>query len=171
MRMKTHIAGWLLLLISLVALSGCHPLFLSANTTSSKIALKSYHGSYITALGEGEGWSLKQNDESEPGACGWFTQYHLANGKIALLTCHGRFVTAPRRGTTRLDWEVWQESGLGDCGQFVVVAQGNGFALETCAGKYLTAGDGNWEPPLQWGIVAETDAVQAWEIFTLVPQR
>ena len=115
-------------------------LLLPANTPSSKIALKSSHGRYVTALGEGEGWSLKQNDDTEPGDCGWFTQYHLANGKIALLTCHGRYVTAPRRGTTRLDWEVWQESGLGDCGQFDVVAQGSEIALKTCAGKYLTAG-------------------------------
>ena len=48
MRTRTHIAGWLLL-ISLVALTGCHPLLLPANTPSSKIALKSSHGRYVTA--------------------------------------------------------------------------------------------------------------------------
>ena len=97
MKTKTHIIGWLLLTISLVALTGCHPLLLPANTPTSKIALKSYHGRYVTALGEGEGWSLKQNDDAEPGDCGWFTQYHLADGKIALLTCHGRYRHGPQK--------------------------------------------------------------------------
>jgi hypothetical protein len=101
--------------------------------------------------------------------CGWFTQYHLDNGKIALVTCYGRYVTAPRRGTTRWDWELWQESGLGDCGQFVLRDLGsNVVAFETCSGNFFTAGDGNWESGLQWSVVAETDVIDAWERFTVL---
>ncbi|MBC8252621.1 MAG: hypothetical protein H8E35_01160 [Ardenticatenia bacterium] len=174
MRTKTRIAGWLLLIFSLVVLTGCHRLVIPAMTRAEKIALRSFHGRYVTALGEGEGWSLKQSPGPELSDCEWFTQYNLANGKIALETCHGRFVTAPRRGTTRFDWEVWQESGLGDCGQFVRQKLGEDrVAFITCAGKYLTAGnDGpGWEPPLQWAIVAETSELKDWEIFTVLRQR
>ena len=135
-------------------------------TPSPKVALVSFHGRYVTALGEGDDWSLRQ----EPGLsdCGWFTQYHLDNGKIALVTCYGRYVTAPRRGTTRWDWQIWQESGLGDCGQFTLHELQDGVAFETCAGKFFTAGDGNWDSGLQWSVVAETDRIEAWERFTVL---
>jgi hypothetical protein len=171
MKTVTRIAGWMLLIIGLVLLTGCHALRIPANTPSSRVALKSAHGRYVTALKESDGWSLTQSDASEPSDCEWFTQYNLANGKIALETCYGRFVTAPRRGTMRVDWEVWQDSGLGDCGQFIMERHDDGVALKTCAGKYVTAGDGNWDPPLQWSVVAETDKVLAWEIYTIVPHR
>lgn len=136
-------------------------------TPSPKVALVSFHGRYVTALGEDDEWSLKQ----EPGLseCGWFTQYYLDSARIALMTCHGRYVTAPRRGTTRWDWALWQESGLGDCGQFVLHDLGSdGVAFETCAGRFFTAGDGNWGSGLQWSLVAETDKIEAWERFTVL---
>jgi hypothetical protein len=136
-------------------------------TPSPKMALVSFHGRYVTARGEGDDWSLGQ----EPGLsdCGWFTQYHLDNGEIALLTCHDRYVTAPRRGTTRWDWALWQESGLGDCGQFILHDLGrDGVAFETCAGKFFSAGDGNWGSGMQWSVVAETDRIEDWERFTVL---
>ncbi len=134
---------------------------------SPRVALLSFHGRYVTALGEEEDWSLGQ--EQVLSDCGLFTQRQLDNGKIALVTCHGRYVTAPRRGTTRWDWALWQESALGDCGQFILHDQGDGeVALETCAGRFVTAGDGSWGEGLQWGVVAETDTIDDWERFALI---
>jgi hypothetical protein len=139
------------------------------DTPSQKVALVSFHGRYVTALGESDDWALKQ--ELELSECGWFTQYHLDNDKVALVTCHGRYITAPRRGTTRWDWELWQESGLGDCGQFVLRDLGSDeVAFETCTGNFFTAGDGGWESGLQWSVVAETDKIEAWERFTILPE-
>jgi len=175
-KMPRRIAGWLLLIAGLVALTGCHRFIIPSGAPSSKVALKSYHNRYVIAQGEAQGWSLRQSSARGDDDCGWFTRYdlgqdRLGNARIALGTCYDRFVTAPRRGSTRQDWEVWQESGLGDCGQFALERRGDGFALKTCAGKYLTAGDAGWESPLQWGVVAETDKILDWEIFTILPQR
>lgn len=134
-----------------------------------KVALVSFHGRYVTALGESDDWALRQ--ETELSDCGWFSLYLLDNDKIALVTCHDRYVTAPRRGTTRWDWELWQESGLGDCGQFVLRDLGSDeVAFETCAGNFFTAGDHGWGSGLQWSVVAETDNIEAWEHFTILPE-
>lgn len=138
-------------------------------TPSPRVALRSFHGRYVTARGEDDDWVLKQ--ETELSDCGRFTQYQLDNGRIALVTCHGRYVTAPRRGTTRWDRELWQESGLGDCGQFTLHDQGSdGVAFETCAGRFVTAGDGNWPGGLAWSLVGETYTIEAWERFTVLLQ-
>ncbi len=162
-----------MLLLSVVATAGCHQLLVPA-TRTDKIALKSYHGRYVTALDEGGDWLLRQ----EPGLsdCAWFTRHNLGSdgeghAVVALETCHGRFVTAPIRGSTRLDRQVWQESAPGDCGQFTLEPQGDGrFAIRTCAGKYLTAGDAGagWESPLQWAVIVENPRVEDWEKFTIV---
>jgi len=134
-----------------------------------KVALLSFHGQYVTALGEDGGWLLRQEPELDN--CGRFTQFYLGRGKVALLTCHGRYVTAPRRGSGRSDLALWQDSGLGDCGQFEVVELANGqVAFKTCAGMVFTAGDGGWGPGLQWLVVAETKDIRDWEKFTLQPQ-
>lgn len=172
MRTRASVAGWPLVLATLLLLAGCHRLALPADTPSSRIALKSAHGRYVTALDVGDGWTLRQNGSPGTGECSLFTRYSLGHdllghSKIALMTCYGRYVTAPRRGSTREDWQLWQDSGLGDCGQFLLIPQAGGFALQTCAGRYLTAGDGNWPSPLQWSLVAETEQIEAWEIFTM----
>jgi hypothetical protein len=134
-----------------------------------RVVLLSAHKRYVTALGEDGGWLLKQ--EEELGECGEFYLIHLINGKVALLTCHGRYVTAPRRGIERSDWVLWQDSGLGDCGQFTVHDQGStGVAFETCVGNFFTAGNDTWSG-LEWLVVAETKEIKDWERFTLEPQR
>ena len=135
-----------------------------------KVALLSFHGQYVTALGEDRGWMLTQ--EPEVSECGMFTKFDLSKDKIALLSCYGRYVTAPRRGIARSDLALWQDSGLGDCGQFDLVELANGkVAFRTCTGKVFTAGDGGWDPALQWLVVAETKDIRDWEEFTLQPQR
>jgi hypothetical protein len=134
-----------------------------------EVAFKSFHGRYVTAMEEDDNWALRQ--ETELRDCGWFTLHHLANGKIALETCYDRYVTAPQNGTTRRDWMLGQESELGNCGQFDLYDLGSDrVAFKTCAKNFFTAGDGNWPPPLQWSVVAETDILQDWEIFTVLQQ-
>jgi hypothetical protein len=136
-------------------------------TPSPKVALLSFHGRYVTAAGASGGWLLTQKPDLSP--CGWFTLHYLDDGKAALMTCHDRYVTAPKTGATRVDWLLWQESELGDCGHFVLHDLGrDGVAFETCAEKFFTAGDGNWEPGLEWAVVAETNVLQAWERFTVL---
>jgi hypothetical protein len=136
-------------------------------TPFPKVALLSFHGRWVTAIGGGGGWLLRQ--EPEPSDCGWFTLHHLDNGKVALVTCHDRYVTAPKTGVTRSDWRLWQESELDDCGQFVLYdLGGDHVAVETCAGNILTAGDGGWPGELAWAIVGETDDIKDWERFKML---
>jgi hypothetical protein len=132
-----------------------------------KMALKSFHDQYVTALGEEDDWLLKQESNLSP--CGWFTLHYLDCGKIALETCNGKYVTAPDYGPTRWDWMLGQESELGDCGQFDLYELGNDrVAFKTCAGKFFTGGDHTWEPP--WSVGAGTDVLLDWEIFTMLRQ-
>lgn len=143
------------------------PATLTAVAATRKVALMSFHGQYVTAMGAGGGWLLRQYPDLRP--CGWFTLHHLDNGEVTLKTCHGRYVTAPERGATKADWLLWQESELGECGQFVLHdLGGDEVAFETCAERYFTAGDGGWEPGLEWSVVAETNVLQAWEHFTVL---
>jgi hypothetical protein len=135
-----------------------------------EVALKSFHGRYITALGAEDGWMLTQETELLP--CGRFTLHHLANGKITLETCYGRYITAPDSGDTRQDWILSQESKLGDCGQFDLYELGNDeVSFKTYAGRFFTAGvadDAGWEGELAWSVVAETVVLMDWERFTLL---
>ncbi len=132
-----------------------------------KIALMSFHGRYVTALGAGGGWLLTQDTDLSD--CAKFTLHYLDDGKVALVTCHGRYVTAPRTGATRSDWRLWQESELNDCGKFALYALGgDDFAVETCAGNFLTAGDGGWPGELAWAVVGETDVIKDWERFKML---
>lgn len=140
-----------------------------------EVALVSFHGRYVTAMGAADDWALQQRPELD--ACGVFDWVDLGGGEIALVTCHDRYVTAPRRGTTRWDWALWQDSALGDCARFVPHELEGGLeggpgggevAFESCAGRFLTAGDGGWASGLAWTVVAETDKIQDWERFTLV---
>jgi hypothetical protein len=140
---------------------------LTAIEATQKIALMSFHGRYVTALGAGGGWLLTQ--EPDLSDCGKFTLQYLDDGKVALVTCHGRYVTAPKTGATRSDWRLWQESELGECGQFALYALGgDDFAVETCAGNFLTAGDSGWPGELAWAVVGETDVIKDWERFKML---
>lgn len=138
----------------------------TAVAATQVVALLSFHGQFLTAKAGGSGWWLRQ--EPVLHGCGWFTLQHLGNGKVSLRTCHDRYVTAPRTGGVREDWVVWQESELGDCGQFVLHESSEGVAFETCGGRFLTAGDGGWGPDLSWVIVAETSTVMDWELFIVL---
>lgn len=138
----------------------------TAVVATQDVALLSVHGQYVTALGEDDEWALGQKTELDP--CGKFIQHHLANGKIALETCYGRYVTAPESGTEESDWLLGQDPELSDCGQFDLYDLGrDSVAFRTCAGRFFTPGDYTWDPGLKWKIKAQTDYVDAWEIFTV----
>ena len=172
-----RITKWMALIIGLVLLAGCHRFVVPANSPTTKITLKTAHGRWVVAQGEDQDWALWQSDEPDPGECGWFIRHELGRdefgqARIALETCYGRFVTVPRRGTSRLDLEVWQDSGLGDCAYLTVEPHENrDAAFRTCTGKYLTAGDAGPEWPTPWAIVVEADQVRAWEIFKIMSHQ
>lgn len=136
-------------------------------TLYPRAALLTYHGRYVIAKDEVFGWSLRQETrKGDP--CAWFTINTLVDGRIAVKTCHERYITAPSTGKERADWLLRQESELIECGMFSVVNLGDGkIALLTCAGRYWTAGDWGWEEGLQWSVVAETQILLDWEMFTL----
>jgi hypothetical protein len=136
-------------------------------TPPPRVALRSFHGRFVTALAAGGGWLLTQ--ELDLTDCGWFTLHYLDDGKVALMTCHGRYITAPKTGATRSDWRLWQQPELDDCGQFALYdLGGDKVAVETCAGNLLTAGDGGWPAELAWAVVAETDDIKDWERFMML---
>jgi hypothetical protein len=130
--------------------------------------LLSFHDLYVIAKGEADGWVLKQETKPDD-KCGVFTVRPQADGRVALLTCYNRYVTAPRAGLTRRDWLLRQEPNLSDCGKYRIDNFGSGeVAFKTCAGHFFTAGDDTWLG-LEWLLVAETPVQQTWELFTLQP--
>jgi hypothetical protein len=164
--------------VMLAAVGGCMPDWVTivaptpTAIPSIEVAFVSAHDRYVTAEGEDEHFLLRQ--EPELGECGWFTQQGLHNGKITLKTCYDRYVTAPIMANAPLvgaddqDWRIWQQDELGDCGQFTLHDFGNAVALETCAQRYLTAGDYGWPDELQWAVIGRRDDVLSWEQFTVL---
>ncbi len=136
-------------------------------TLYPRAALLSFHDLYLVAKSEGYGWVIRQEPRLDD-KCGWYTLSPQADGKVALLTCHNRYVTAPRTGVGRGDWLLRQETNLDECGKFTVVYLETGeVALKTCAGRFLTAGNTSWQG-LEWLVVAETNEIKDWEKFTLL---
>jgi hypothetical protein len=164
---ETRLLFWIGLAIGLAILtSGC-TLEIVDPAPPAEIALQSFHGRYVTALGEGEDWKLSQT--TELGDCGWFTLSYLANGKVTLKTCHNRYVTAPASDTETIDWMITQEIKLGRCGQFDLYKLGSDrIALKTCANRFLTAGDGYWPGELAWSVVGEMEDLMDWEKLTML---
>ena len=138
-------------------------------TLYPRLALLSNHDLYVIAKGAADDWVLKQEPKLDE-KCSWFKVIPQEKDMVALLTCYNRYVTAPKTGMDRADWVLRQEISLEDCGKFTVHDLGNGeIAIETCTGRYFTAGDGNWPSGLQWLVVAETKEIKDWEKFTLQP--
>jgi hypothetical protein len=137
-------------------------------TLFPRAALLSFRDLYVIAKRADEGWVLKQEARLDD-PCGWFTLSRQANGKVALLTCNNRYVTAPRTGMTRPDWLLRQELKLNDCGEFDLLELPNAeVAFKSCAGRLFTPGDGTWLG-LEWLVVAETKEMLDWERFKLQP--
>jgi hypothetical protein len=171
MKRTIVIARTIALLLSLIGPSGCgisSQELMATREATREVVLISFHDRFVTALGGGAGWLLRQ--ESHLSDCGWFSLHFLEDGQVTLKTCHDQYVTAPDSGTTSADWRLFQQPELTDCGRFTLHEGSDGVALESCVGKYVTAGDAGlgWEGELAWSLVAETDQILAWELFTVL---
>jgi hypothetical protein len=128
------------------------------------VQLISHHGRYVTAASEEGQSEIRQ--ETEPSSCSVFTEHHLANGRIALETCRGHYITAPMTGLTLSEYRVSQQPRLTKCGRFEVHEQGDGrIALKACSGAFVTAGDGNWPSGMAWALAAQAENISLWERF------
>lgn len=165
MESKCRLLVKMLFLLLLLASAGCT--FQVINPPPPiEVAFKSAHGRYVTAQDAIQGWAIGQ--EAELSECSWFTQQYLANGKIALKTCHNQYIVAPQTGVEKEDWLLGQTSRLSECTQFDLYELGkNRVALKTCAGRFWTAGDGAWPGDLAWTLVGETVEMNTWEVFTI----
>ena len=150
------------------------------------VALLTCHGRYITAMdGEYEqSWVLRA-ETTELKDWEKFTLLCLDNGKVALETHDGRYVTAMN---DEEDWvlraetktlSAWEEFTLveAETGEelpcleaFELLGQGSvRIALKTHDGKYVTAM--NDEDNRDWVLRAETETLSDWETFTVIPQQ
>ena len=141
MKQRTGVIGFLCSLLAVLAAAGCigigeHELRATFEPSiratashevaptltaaaESRITLETFHERYVIALGEREGWALGQTDDPSQG-CARFTLYPLENSQVALKTCLGRYVIAPRADQDRTDWRLSQAPELDECGQFVL---------------------------------------------------
>jgi hypothetical protein len=68
----------------------------------------------------------------------------------------------------REDLLLWQSSQETSCGEFLLHHLGDDkVALQTCANRFVTAGDGGWGD-LAWSLVAEQTEILAWEEFAVL---
>ena len=140
---------------------------ISGDPPPVEVAFRSHHGKYVTAMGESDDWVLKQESDLSP--CGWFTLQHLGYGRVTLMTCHGRYVTAPDTGESREDWVLRQLPQETPCGEFLLHHRGDDrVALQTCAGRFVTAGDAGWPGDLAWSLVGEQTEILGWEEFAVL---
>ena len=103
----------------------------------SDIALKTEHGTYVTALGAESDWQLAGQASR---VLGWenFTLLRVGDGRFALKTAHGRYVTAGR------EEQQWLLRGCADrilgWELFELHEKGETFTLKTGHGRYLRVG-------------------------------
>ncbi len=158
----------LIILLSLIWLAAGCTFQIIQPAAPESITLISVHERYVTALGEQGRWAVSQEQTLSP--CTRFEMAHLANGKVTLRTCQGKYVAAPRNGAESSDWMLQQAASPGDCGQFDLYELGeHRVAFKTCAGRFWTAGNGDWESSLAWSVIAETEKLSSWEIFLMTP--
>lgn len=133
---------------------------------SEVVAIKTFHGRYVTAMDEDWNWELRAETAT---ISDWekFVLLYLDNGKVALKTYHGRFASATD-DIGCCNWVLIAEAKeRGICEEFTLVDLGNGrVAFETCYGRYVTA----LNAERCWILRAETQTLGAFEEFTIVPQ-
>ncbi len=149
------------------------------------VAFKTFHDRFVTAMGADRDWVLRAETRQ---ISDWekFTLICLDNGKVALTTSHGRYVTAMNdqpgfdwelRGETNVlsDWEKFTvidpdtEEQLTCMRVFELLEQGEvRIALQTYHNRYVTAM--NDEPGRDWKLRGETNELRDWEKFTVIPQ-
>jgi len=132
---------------------------------SEVIAIRTFHGRYVTAMDAGWDWEIRAETEVL-GDWEKFILLYLDNGKVALKTNHGNFVSATD-DTGYNDWELrGGATRIGKCEQFTLIDLGNRkVAFESCYGRYVTA----FNAERHWILRAETQKLSTWEEFTIVP--
>ena len=149
---------------------------------STPVALITFHGRYVTAMGADRDWVLRA-ETTELKDWEKFTLLCLDNGKVALKTHHDGYVTA--MGADR-DWVLRAETTeLKDWEKFTLVEADTGeqlpcleafklfgqdsvrVALKTHHDRFVTAM--NDQPGWDWELRAETRTLSDWEKFELVP--
>ena len=168
---------------------------------SETVAFMTFHGWYVTAMDDKDDATGEITDWKLRAKTSWidnwekFTLFCLDNGKVALRTYHGRYVTATdanggwvlRADTNnRLAWEEFtlSDANTGEqwpCLQvFELLKRGEvRIALQTHHKKghqnrYVTAPvyeDEKTGKIWDWIIRAETDVLSDWEKFTVIPQQ
>lgn len=153
------------------------------------VAFKTAHNHYVTAMPESMNWILRAETQKIE-AWERFTLLCLCNGKVALKTYHGFYVTATddfdEATGIRTDWVLmahtgkrlaWEEFTLFDADTSKQLScwkvshrlrrdEEVKIALKTAHNRYVTAMDNKWD----WIIRAEAEEIQASEKFTVIPQ-
>lgn len=124
------------------------------------IALRSYHGRYVSARGAPEGYGVKQtgssitSDERFRVTCARWT------GEVTLGTVHGRYVSARQDGNViqmgaAMSWESF----------YPVKTHGGAWGFLTAHGRWMSA------LPNSSGLdVRQADELSTWEAFDVVMQ-
>ena len=154
----------------------------STAVSTMTVALRTYHGRYVTAMDNGGSWNWVLRAETHT-LSDWerFTAICLDDGKIALQTYHGGYVTAMNDEDDR-EWKLAQTQELKDWEKFTLLNAETGtqlpcldafklfrkgevsIALRTYHDRYVTAMDNGYD----WKLRAQTQELKDWERFTVI---
>jgi len=111
----------------------------------ARIALKTHHDRYVTAMGAESDWVLSQTVELTD--CGKFTSIYLNDGKIAFKTCYDRYVTAEddTAEDEKKDWVLRAETteirAWEEFTPILIYSDSGKVAFKTYHDRYVTAMD------------------------------
>jgi len=139
-----------------------------AVTRSTRVAILTFHETYVTAMNDQQGWDWELWAKRDT-VKDWekFFLLYLDNGKVALKTDHGKFVSATRDDGC-CNWILKAETPhRGESEEFSLINAGDGkIAFKTYQGTYVSATSAEQ----CWRVRAETRKPGDWEKFTLIPQ-
>jgi hypothetical protein len=122
------------------------------------VVLKTYHNQFVKVNATG----VLMGGADQAAAVG-FILFHLSNGKVALETSDGRYITADKSEPWTLKANA---QDLDKAQQFILIDLGDGMvAFETDSDRYVTA----MGEDFGWRLRAETRDLREYERFTLLP--
>lgn len=130
--------------------------------SSQVVLIETYHEKFVN-VDAAQDWLLFGS--ADQSTAEKFTLFYRGESKIALRSSHNRYVTAIRGKPWALRASA---QDVGKTQEFTLIEMGDKrAAFRTAYDKYITAM--NDEPGRNWVLRAETNKIQAWEKFTLVP--
>lgn len=164
-----------LILTAVLSVTGCGHAYIHIQApATSKIALQANNGNgkYVIALEENsDGISYLGQTDNLDDPCSWFSLRRLDSNKVALLSCHNKYVTAPQiGGDAKIDWALYQRRGLSKCGEFSWLELNEGqVALISCAARFVTPGTdiAGWEGA-EWLVIGQVTDLKDWEKLTVL---